>query len=235
MTASKSGVKTMSETIKPLIDYFPGVTFGKGVQVIGIRNTRIGPGSCISDDTWVNVCNRDEDIHLRVGKCVLIGRRNILNTSGDLEIGDYTITGPGTYIGDVDHDYRSNMHAPILMCGVTAGRRIVVEENCWIANNCFVSGNLTVGRGAVIGAASVVTRDVHPFSVVVGSPARIVKMYDPVLNEWVRTPDTGAVERVLENRVKKPLPDRPTLRKILDEKNFTGIPPVVAGNEMHIY
>jgi acetyltransferase-like isoleucine patch superfamily enzyme len=209
---------------------FPNVTFGPGVQVLGMKNIRIGRGACIGQDTWLNVCIRDDLVRMQIGTAVLIGRRGVVNTAGHLEIGDYTITGPNVYIGDADHDYR-NIQVPILAGGVTDGRCVVVEENCWLAMNSVVSGYLTVGRGSVIGANSVLTRDVPPFSVVVGNPARIVKMYDPSCKTWLPVRSEKEQQKILANRRRNPLPTREQYRRQLARHGFNGVPPIVAGGE----
>jgi acetyltransferase-like isoleucine patch superfamily enzyme len=51
---------------------------------------------------------------------------------------------------------------------------VVIEDDAWIGFNATVLKGVTIGRGAVVGACSVVTKDVPPYSVVVGNPAKIV-------------------------------------------------------------
>ena len=54
-------------------------------------------------------------------------------------------------------------------------RDIVVEEDVWIGINVTLLSGAHIGRGAIIGACSVVTKDIPPYSVAVGNPARVVK------------------------------------------------------------
>lgn len=56
---------------------------------------------------------------------------------------------------------------------------IVVEDHVWIGVRCTILSGVRIGKGSIIGAASVVTRDVPPYSVVMGNPARVVKMRFP--------------------------------------------------------
>lgn len=51
---------------------------------------------------------------------------------------------------------------------------LVIENDCWIGENVFLTGGITVGNGAVVLAGAVVTRDVPPYSIVGGVPAKIV-------------------------------------------------------------
>lgn len=214
--------------------HYEGAFLGRGVQVCGIRNVAIGKGSCIGDDVWINVCIRDEKVRLRIGRCVLIGRRSVVSTGGDLEIGDYCITAPNVYIGDVDHDYRNDITKPMLLRGSTDHRKMVIEESCWIAFNAVVTGPITLGRGSVVGANSVVNRDVPPFSVVAGNPAKIVKMYDPLTKDWVSVKSPEARDTIEQNREKVGIPTREEYRKILSANDFERVDPVVAGGGMHL-
>ncbi len=214
---------------------YDGAFLGKGVQVCGVNNVSIGKGSCISDDVWLNVCVRDEKKRLRIGKCVLIGRRSVVSTGGELEIGDYCITAPNVYIGDVDHDYRNDINKPVLLRGSTDHRSMVVEESCWIAFNAVVTGNITIGRGSVVGANSVVNRDVPPFSVAAGNPSRIVKMYDPAKKDWVSVKGPEDIERIEKIREKEGIPSREEYKKILSQAEFDSVDPIVAGGECHIF
>ena len=51
---------------------------------------------------------------------------------------------------------------------------IVIEDDAWLGFNSTVLKGVTIGRGAVVGACAVVTKNVEPFSVVAGNPARVV-------------------------------------------------------------
>lgn len=52
---------------------------------------------------------------------------------------------------------------------------IIIEDNAWISYNVSILKGVTIGRAAIVGAGSVVTKDVLPFTVVAGNPAKIVR------------------------------------------------------------
>lgn len=54
-------------------------------------------------------------------------------------------------------------------------RKIVIEDNCWIAGNVTVCGGVTIGSGSVIGAGSVVTRDIPSNVIAAGNPCRVIR------------------------------------------------------------
>jgi acetyltransferase-like isoleucine patch superfamily enzyme len=56
---------------------------------------------------------------------------------------------------------------------------IVIEENVWVGFDAIILPGVTVGRGAVIGCKAIVTEDVPPYAVVVGSPGRVIKYLEP--------------------------------------------------------
>lgn len=109
------------------------------------------------------------------GRKITLGRRVFINSGcrfqdqGGITIGDDCLIGHNVVLATLNHDLdpsrRADMHpAPI-----------VIGRNVWVGANATVLPGVTIGDDAVVGAASVVTKDVPPASVVVGSPARVVR------------------------------------------------------------
>ncbi|MGL5982215.1 MAG: CatB-related O-acetyltransferase, partial [Cetobacterium sp.] len=59
---------------------------------------------------------------------------------------------------------------------VEKGKDIEIGNDVWIGDNVIILGGVKIGNGAVIGAGALVTKDVIPYSIVVGVPARVIKM-----------------------------------------------------------
>ena len=226
----------ISQNVKQLTNesLFPHVSFGNNVQIIGVKNLEIGEGSCVGDDTWLNICLRDEKLRMKLGKCVLVGRQSVISTAGYLEIGDYCVLAPRVYVADANHIYE-DIRKPILQQGVTPGRSVIVEENCWLGINSVISGHITIGRGSVIGANAVVTKDAPPFCVVVGNPGQIIKMYNPEANQWEKIADEVDMKRLLDIRQRIGIPSREDYRKILQQHStLNSIDPIVAGRGINL-
>lgn len=213
---------------------FPGVSFGQTVQATGLRNLSIGPGTVVGDDCWLNVVTRDEEVRLVIGATVLIGRQGMLSTAVRLEIGSHCVLAPRVYVSDVDHAFE-RLDLPIIEQGVVAHGPVTVEENCWLGVNVVVTGSLTVGRGSVVAANSVVLDDVPPFSVVAGTPARVVRMYDPAAGRWRRVGGAEDRAEIDAARAAVGLPDRDTYRRTLGTAaRVHRLDPVLAGAGRHL-
>ncbi len=83
-------------------------------------------------------------------------------------IGDHCALGPRVRILSATHDYHK-LDLPDQAASVTIGQHV------WIGAGATILPGVTIGDGAVVAASSVVTRDVAPFSIVAGNPARFIK------------------------------------------------------------
>lgn len=205
------------------------VHFGANVQVIGLNNVEIGNGTVIGEHSWLNVCQRDEQVRLRIGKDVLIGRQSMISTGGFLNIGDYCLLAPRVYISDADHIF-DDITKPVISQGATLNRRLTIEANCWLGINSAIIGGITIGFGCVVAAGAIVNKDIPPLSVVVGAPARIIKMYNPRTSTWESIQEPFQITRILHDREKYSLPCRSEYQALLQEHaHFLNIDPIVAG------
>lgn len=93
-------------------------------------------------------------------------------SSGKISIGNDVMIGPNVVLRSADHgmdrDKLMNKQAKL-------GGTIEIEDDVWIGANVVVTRNVKIGTGAVIAAGSVVTRDVPPFAISGGIPARVLK------------------------------------------------------------
>ena len=105
---------------------------------------------------------------LRMGSFVWIDRNVYLYDVDRITIGDNAIISDGAYICTASHDITQG-NFPLTTEPVTIG------AGAWIAAHAKILPGITIGEGAVVGAGAVVTRDVEPWTVVAGNPARFIK------------------------------------------------------------
>ena len=94
-----------------------------------------------------------------------------------IEIGDNVLIASKVFISDHSHGKISldDLLLPPTERLLTSKGKIVIEPNVWIGEGVVILSGVRIGRGSVIGANSVVIKDIPPFSVAVGSPARVIK------------------------------------------------------------
>lgn len=112
--------------------------------------------------------------NIRIGSHVYIGPGASIHGRGGVRIGDGVIFGPRLTIHSSSHNHRAPRCVPY-DGGVRLGP-VTVGDAVWTGDGVMLCPGVTVGRGAVIAMGSVVSRDVPPFSVVAGNPARVVAM-----------------------------------------------------------
>lgn len=110
-----------------------------------------------------NECHFGDDVHIT-------GFRQIV-------IGHHLLTGSNVLITDNAHGFPVGEHRqmPPIQRPISSRGPVVIGDNVWLGCNVCIMPGVHIGEGAVVGANSVVTKDVPPFSVVVGAPAKVVR------------------------------------------------------------
>lgn len=170
--------------------------FEHGVRILHAKNLQLGrnvyidhgvylhalPGGItIGDRTFImhnsilHVFNfRDlPRAKIDIGHDCFLGESTIIRGQGGVTIGNDVYTGPLVQILAVNHVY-TDPDTPIRLQGITA-KGIVIEDDVWLAAGVIVIDGARIGHGSVIGAGAVVVDDIPPYSIAIGSPARIVK------------------------------------------------------------
>ncbi|MBE9139087.1 acyltransferase [Nodosilinea sp. LEGE 07088] len=130
----------------------------------------------IGDDTLLSsfVILRTYGGIIDIGSACFINSFSTLYGHGDLIIGDGVLIGPQVTIipanyglDDKDIPFRQQ---------ITSKKGILIKNNVWIGAGVTIVDGCTIGKGAVIGAGAVVTKDVDPYSIVAGIPAKTIKV-----------------------------------------------------------
>ena len=114
---------------------------------------------------------------VKIGDRCLIGKGSGIVGHFDITIGNDVWTGHHVYITDQNHGYE-DVDRPISQQSQPE-RPVVIGDGSWLGYGAVVLPGVTIGKHVVIGANSVVTHDIPDYSVAVGSPARVIKSYEP--------------------------------------------------------
>lgn len=141
-------------SLKSIFLRLNGAVVGK--RVIFYPGVWIAPGRSL-------VLGNDVDLALNV----------LIESAGGVTIGDRTLVGFGTKIFSSNHNVPPG-RGQIFNSGHTK-KVVTIGTDVWLGANVIVLPGRTIGEGAVVGAGSVVTKDIAPFTIVGGNPARLLK------------------------------------------------------------
>lgn len=116
----------------------------------------------------------NDNVHIASHKKIVIGN-NVLIAS-KVFITDHN---HGSYSGEVhDSPLVPPSERPLQLA------QVVIKDNVWLGEYVSILPGVTIGEGAIIGTMSVVNRDVPPYTIAVGSPARVIKKYNFSTTKW---------------------------------------------------
>ncbi len=152
---------------------------------------------------WIgNLCNTIrvrcvKHIFKKCGKITTMDRNAYFGTGEEIEIGDYsgigancivpknTIIGkyvmmaPDVYIIDNNHRF-DDIKIPMCFQGKSSNLQTIIEDDCWIGARVMIMPGRRIGKGSIIAAGAVITKDVEPYSVMGGNPAKLIKIRQTV-------------------------------------------------------
>lgn len=141
-----------------------------------VKGARVAPSTVIAKLTV-----HGDASHLSIGNCCCLGITR-MQTHERIEIGDCVVINDGVRLITGSHDIHSPTYDHIFA-------PIIVEDYAWIATDAMILKGVTIGRGAVVAAGAVVVKNVRPYTVVGGNPAkeigtRNIERFDYVPSSW---------------------------------------------------
>jgi acetyltransferase-like isoleucine patch superfamily enzyme len=152
------------------------IRFNSRMDLFPFNKFEIGANCIIEDFATIN--NGVGDVF--IGNNVGIGLSNVI--IGPVKLGNYVMLAQNIVISGLNHGYEDITTPPRTQKVIA--KQIIIEDDVWVGANSVITAGVTIGKHAVIGAGSVVTKDIPPFSVAVGNPARVIKKYNFETNSW---------------------------------------------------
>ena len=146
-------------------------------DIVPFNGFSLGRSSVIEDYAIINNAVGE----ITIGNSTRIGMGNTI--IGPVMIGNNVILAQNVVLSALNHNFEDVL-TTINQQGVKTDQ-IIIENNVWIGANSTILAGVHIGEHVVVGAGSVVTKDIPPFSVVVGNPAKIIKKYDFQVKKWI--------------------------------------------------
>jgi galactoside O-acetyltransferase len=149
----------------------PNSRISQGILFYDAENISLGGNFSAGRNCSLGAINGE----LKIGDYASLAENVQINASqkGRIVIGNYVMIAPNVVLRASDH---VTIRVDKLMREQGhSGGDIVVEDDVWIASNVVVVADVRIGKGAVVAAGAVVTKDVEPYTVVGGVPAKFMK------------------------------------------------------------
>ncbi len=93
---------------------------------------------------------------------------------GGVKIGKHVMMGPEVFIYTQNHNHTS-IQTTMDQQGFEKERPLTIEDDVWIGSRVTILPGVTIGKGSILGASAVITKNVPPYSIVAGNPAKVVR------------------------------------------------------------
>lgn len=153
----------------------------KDVQFIGIQCVVINGGGVIKKGTrieaWTSYAGDRFSPSIIIGRNVHIGVNCHITAINKIQIGNDVLFGSNVLVSDNNHGNSRNDlgQSPINRKLSTKGP-VIIGDKVWLGDNVVILSGVTIGNNSIIGANSVVAKDVPPYSIAVGSPAKVIRI-----------------------------------------------------------
>ncbi len=131
----------------------------------------VGEGTLFEPGVWITA---PAPARVRIGRGSFLNLGVMVASAELVEIGDHCMFANGCFITDSSHRF-DDREQPVTWQGFTSKGPTRIGDNVWCGANVVITTGVTIGERSVIGANSVVTRDIPPFSIAAGAPAKVLR------------------------------------------------------------
>ena len=148
------------------------VTLGHGTYIMGGRvNSKIILKEEVSLDNGVQIKSMRYG-HIEIGNNTYVGAYACISGPGPVKIGKHCLVAAHCGIYGNHHNF-DDPTIPIIKQELSS-QGITIEDDCWLGTGVKVLDGVTIGKGSIIGAGAVVNKNIPPYSIAVGVPAKVI-------------------------------------------------------------
>lgn len=160
------------------------------IRIRGKKYIRVGEGFTTGFNCRIDAYSKNEEVVIKIGDNVQINDYVHIGAIEKIDIGDNVLIASKVFIADHNHGKYSgdSQDTPfsIPKDRPLYSEKVTIEKNVWIGEFVSVLPGVTIGEGSIVGTMSVVNKDIPPYSIAVGSPARVIKKYNFNKKLWER-------------------------------------------------
>ena len=175
------------DIFRKILGYVRGVCLKRKIKTTGLIQSigktfvvnnggeiQVGNRTCLWPDVKFALIAAPEHKHplIKIGAFSSIGDRTQIHCGQLVSIGNYVLISWDVNI--IEYDY----HAP--GGGQPETKPIIIEDEVWVGVRCIITKGVTIGKGAIVAAGSVVTKNVPPYTLVAGNPAKPIR----IVSSW---------------------------------------------------
>lgn len=147
---------------------------GNVLQALREGRLEIGRHTLLEPNVWITAPG---SARVKIGEGTFLNMGVMIAAEQLVEIGDHCMLANGCFVSDSSHRY-DDPEKPITWQGFQSKGPTRIGDNCWLGIGAVVTSGVTIGERCVIGANSVVTKDIPPFSIAAGAPAKVIRRID---------------------------------------------------------
>ena len=163
------------------------VIIGKNITIQNPECLHFGKRVGIGSETYLGPVKKyagiSYDPKIIIGEGTWLGKHSSIAAIDRVEIGKHVLFAGYVHITDHSHGYEDISRPISLQTLITKGP-VIIEDDCWLGFSCEILSGVHIGKHSIVAARAVVTKDVPPYTIVAGNPARIVKQYNFENGQW---------------------------------------------------
>jgi acetyltransferase-like isoleucine patch superfamily enzyme len=144
---------------------------GNVLEALRDGRLEVGEHTLFEPNVWITV---GDEARVRIGSGTFLNLGVMVAALELVEIGSHCMFANGCFVTDSNHRY-DDPDKPVPWQGFDSKGPTRIGDNVWLGANVVVTSGVTIGERSVIGANSVVTRDIPPYSIAAGAPAKVLR------------------------------------------------------------